>query len=124
MGLRPSQVSALAGKDNRSVFIISVNTSTWTKTRPSLGISGRRPDDRRMSWSRRTNATVYWHHTDLFDVSTAKPGWSPIPLVDSALASVVSSVNADTLPLAVFDTGHNEMMDTTLYKNLLTSNNF
>src|SRR5699024_308488 len=38
--------------------------------------------------------------------------------------SAVSSVNADTLPLAVFDTGHNEMMDTTLYKNLLTSNNF
>ena len=46
------------------------------------------------------------------------------PMVDSALASAVGSVNADTLPLAVFDTGHNEMLDTTLYKNMLTSSNF
>ncbi len=63
-------------------------------------------------------------YTDLFDVQYSQTGMTAYSMVDSALASAVSSVNADTLPLAVFDTGHNEMLDTTLYKNMLTSSNF
>lgn len=44
--------------------------------------------------------------------------------VDSALASAVSSVNADTLPLAVFDGSHSEAVDLAVYRTLLEGNNF
>lgn len=43
--------------------------------------------------------------------------------VDSQLASAVSAVNADTLPVVAFDTGHQET-GTEGYRSLLESNNF
>lgn len=44
--------------------------------------------------------------------------------VNGALATAVNAVNVDTMPVAAFDTGHSEMINTTSYKDLLTENNF
>lgn len=44
--------------------------------------------------------------------------------VDSSIASALNSVTADVMPVAAFDNGHNEKMDATGYKHLLTNNSF
>lgn len=64
--------------------------------------------------------------TELFSMQTGSDGSSTelYSLVDSALASGVSSVTAETLPVAAFDTGHSEALDSTVYKSLLTNNSF
>lgn len=65
-------------------------------------------------------------YTELFNVQTGSDGTSSetFSLVDSALASGLNSVIAENLPVAAFDTGHSEQMDTTTYKSLLSNNNF
>lgn len=44
--------------------------------------------------------------------------------VDSALASAVSQANAEVLPIIAFATGHNEGLDATALKRVLSNNNF
>lgn len=44
--------------------------------------------------------------------------------VDSALASAIYQVNVKDLPTVAFATGHNEMLDTTAFRQLLTDNGF
>lgn len=44
--------------------------------------------------------------------------------VNGALASALSAVNADEMPVVAFDTGHSEMLDMSSYKDLLSDNNF
>lgn len=65
-------------------------------------------------------------YTDLFDVQYSQDGTSTevYSKVDSALASGLNSVTAESLPVVAFDTGHSEKMDTSVYKNLLSGNNF
>jgi ABC-2 type transport system permease protein len=65
-------------------------------------------------------------YTELFDVQYSQSGMSTdvYSKVDSAFASGLSTVTAESLPVVAFDTGHSEKMDDTLYKSLLNSNNF
>lgn len=58
-------------------------------------------------------------YTELFNVQYGSDGTTTntYSLVDSALASGVNSVIADSLPVAAFDTGHSEQLDATTYKN-------
>lgn len=65
-------------------------------------------------------------YTDLFNVQYGSDGYSTetYSQVDSALASGVNSVIADSLPVVAFDTAHSEQLDATTYKSLLTSNSF
>lgn len=65
-------------------------------------------------------------YTELFDVQYGSDGTTTntYSMVDSALASGVNSVIADTLPVVAFDTGHSEQLDATSYKKLLANNNF
>ena len=44
--------------------------------------------------------------------------------VDSSLASALNTAISDVLPVAAFETGHSEKMDTTGYTNLLKGNSF
>ena len=44
--------------------------------------------------------------------------------VDGALASALSQVNSDKLPVVAFATGHNEMVDMSAFQSLLSTNNF
>ncbi len=44
--------------------------------------------------------------------------------VNGALATALHVVNLDVIPVAVFDTGHGEMINTASFKELLTENNF
>jgi ABC-2 type transport system permease protein len=44
--------------------------------------------------------------------------------VDSALASALNTVTAETMPVAAFDTAHNEGLDGTGYKHLLSNSSF
>jgi hypothetical protein len=44
--------------------------------------------------------------------------------VGSALASAINAVTADTMPIAAFDTGHSEKMESTGYERLLQNNSF
>ena len=44
--------------------------------------------------------------------------------VDSALASAIYQVNVKDLPVVAFATGHNEMLDTSAFEQLLTDNGF
>ncbi len=64
--------------------------------------------------------------TDLFDMQYSQDGGSTLSYskVDSALASGLSSVTAEHMPVVAFDTGHKEIMDPTTFKSLLSSNNF
>lgn len=63
---------------------------------------------------------------DMFQAQTSSDGQSSTYLsnVDSALASALNSVISDTVPVAAFDTGHSEKLDSTSYKKLLQSNSF
>lgn len=63
---------------------------------------------------------------DLFTAQTSSDGTSQTysSNVDSALASSLNSVVSDTMPVAAFDTGHSEKMDSTSYKKLLQNNSF
>lgn len=63
---------------------------------------------------------------DLFSTSTNQQTYQTTyySRVDGALASAVNQANATTLPVAAFVTGHNEMMDSSALKSLLSSNNF
>lgn len=65
-------------------------------------------------------------YTELFNVQYGSDGTTTntYSLVDSALASGVNSVIADSLPVAAFDTGHSEQLDATTYKKLLSNNSF
>ena len=44
--------------------------------------------------------------------------------VDSALASALNTVTAETMPIAAFDTSHSEELDATGYKHVLSNNSF
>ena len=63
---------------------------------------------------------------DLFSTSTNQQTYQTTyySRVDGALASAVNQANATALPVAAFVTGHNEMMDSSALKSLLSSNNF
>jgi len=65
-------------------------------------------------------------YTDLFNVQYGSDGVSTetYSMVDSALASALNSVIADTVAIAAFDTGHSEQLETTTYQKLLTNNSF
>lgn len=65
-------------------------------------------------------------YTDLFDIryNQEGTGYDTFSMVDSALSSGLSSVVADTISVAAFDTAHSEAMDVTAYKNLLKNNSF
>lgn len=123
-GIKYSQVSALAEKmaeRNSNISVEYIDLDQNPAFASEYQDDGLMTADVLVKTDKRYRVLAY---TDLFDVQYSQTGMVAYSMVDSALASAVSSVNADTLPLAVFDTGHNEMMDTTLYKNLLTSNNF
>jgi hypothetical protein len=64
--------------------------------------------------------------SDLFSTQYSSDGTTSTSLsnVDSSLASALNSVTSDSMPVAAFDTGHSEKMDTTGYKHLLTNNSF
>ncbi|WP_195983873.1 Gldg family protein [Clostridium sp. D33t1_170424_F3] len=65
------------------------------------------------------------NYGDLFSTQYSMDGsMATYSKVDNALASAVSSVNADTLPLAVFDSSHSEAVDLSVYRTLLEGNNF
>ncbi|MBW7572929.1 Gldg family protein [Caproiciproducens faecalis] len=65
-------------------------------------------------------------YTDLFNVQYGADGSTTetYSMVDSALASGLNSVIADTVAVASFDTGHSEQLETTTYKKLLENNSF
>ncbi|TQI67638.1 Gldg family protein [Clostridium sp. KNHs216] len=65
-------------------------------------------------------------YTDLFNVQYGSDGVSTetYSMVDSALASALNSVIADTVAIAAFDTGHSEQLETTTYQKLLANNSF
>ncbi|MDF1494717.1 Gldg family protein [Caproiciproducens sp. CPB-2] len=65
-------------------------------------------------------------YTDLFNVQYGADGVSTetYSMVDSALASALNSVIADTVAIASFDTGHSEQMETATYQKLLENNSF
>lgn len=123
-GIKYSQVSALAEKmaeRNSNISVEYIDLDQNPAFASEYQDDGLMTADVLVKTDKRYRVLAY---TDLFDVQYSQTGMVAYSMVDSALASAVSSVNADTLPLAVFDTGHNEMLDTTLYKNLLTNNNF
>lgn len=64
--------------------------------------------------------------SDLFPVKYDQSTYQQISYTDvnGALASALSAVNADTMPIVAFDTGHDEMLDMTSYKEILNDNNF
>ena len=65
-------------------------------------------------------------YTDLFKTqySSDYSSTKTYSNVNSALTSALNAVNSDTLPVVAFDTGHDEMMDMTYYKKLLSNNSF
>ena len=65
-------------------------------------------------------------YSDLFntEINYQTGGYESYSYVDSALASAVNQANADILPVVAFATGHNEALDTTAFKRLLSNNNF
>lgn len=64
-------------------------------------------------------------YDQLFNIQYGQDGSTQTySLVDSALASGVNSVIAETLPVVAFDTGHSEQLDGTTYKQLLANNSF
>lgn len=124
-GIKYSQVSTLAQKMAEKNPQITVEYIDLDKN-PSFATEykddGLMTADVLVKTDKRYRVLAY---TDLFDVQYSQTGSSTAySMVDSALASAISSVNADTLPLAVFEAGHNEMLDTTLYQDLLSNNNF
>lgn len=64
--------------------------------------------------------------TDLFDTqySSDYTTTTTYSNVDSALASALNTVISDALPVASFDTGHSEKLDSTGYTSLLKGNSF
>lgn len=64
--------------------------------------------------------------TDLFDTqySSDYTTTTTYSNVDSALASALNTVISDVLPVASFDTGHSEKLDSTGYTSLLKGNSF
>ena len=64
--------------------------------------------------------------TDLFSTQYSEDYSSSTTYsnVDSALASALNTVISDTLPVAAFETGHGEKMDTAGYTSLLKGNSF
>ena len=123
-GIKYSQVSTLAEKmaeKNSNISVEYIDLDQNPAFASEYKDDGLMTADVLVKTDKRYRVLAY---TDLFDVQYSQTGMTAYSMVDSALASAVSSVNADTLPLAVFDTGHNEMLDTTLYKNMLTSSNF
>lgn len=64
-------------------------------------------------------------YTDLFNINSDSTGSTAIySLVDSTLASAINNVNANTLPIVAFDTGHQEQLDTTAMEKILSGSNF
>ena len=113
-GIKYSQVSALAEKmaeRNSNISVEYIDLDQNPAFASEYQDDGLMTADVLVKTDKRYRVLAY---TDLFDVQYSQTGMVAYSMVDSALASAVSSVNADTLPLAVFDTGHNEMMDTTL----------
>lgn len=125
-GIKYSQVSSLAEKiaeKNRNIKVNYVDLDrnpTFASEYKSEGITSA---DVLVKTEKRHRLLSY---TDLFDVQQSQTDGSTTAysMVDSALASAIATVNANDLPVATFDTGHNPMLDTTLYKSLLTSNQF
>lgn len=64
--------------------------------------------------------------SDLFPVGMNQSTYEYVQYTDvnGALASALSAVNADVMPVVAFDTGHSEMLDISSYKELLQNNNF
>lgn len=67
-------------------------------------------------------------NTDLFSSQTDETGYSSetFSQVDSALASAISQVNSEKLPVAAFEKGHSNStaLDVSAFKTLLANNNF
>ena len=125
-GIKYSQVGTLAAKmaernSNIKVqYIDLVKNPTFAKDYKSNELT---QGDVLIKSDKRERIVVY---TDLFNIQYSQDGSSATnySLVDSALASGVNSVIADTLPVVAFDTGHSEQMDGTTYKQLLSNNSF
>ena len=64
--------------------------------------------------------------SDLFTAQSDSTGssYNYYSEVDSALTSALNAVTSDTMPVAAFETGHNEKMDDSGYKKLLGNNSF
>ena len=64
--------------------------------------------------------------SDLFPVGMNQSTYEYVQYTDvnGALASALSAVNADVMPVVAFDTGHSEMLDISSYKELLQNNDF
>lgn len=123
-GIKYSQVSTLAQKmaeKNSNISVEYIDLDQNPAFASEYKDDGLMTADVLVKTDKRHRVLAY---TDLFDVQYSQTGMTAYSMVDSALASAVSSVNADTLPLAVFETGHNEMLDTSLYRDLLSGSNF
>lgn len=125
-GIKYSQVGILAAKmaernSNIKVQYIDLNKNpTFASTYKNDNIT---QGDVIVKSDKRYRVLAY---TDLFNVQYSQDGSSTqtYSQVDSALASGVNSVIADTLPVVAFDTAHSEQLDATTYKSLLSSNSF
>ncbi|MBE6821717.1 Gldg family protein [Caproiciproducens sp. LBM24188] len=124
-GLQYSQVGTLAAKmaernSNIKVeYIDLVKNPTFANTYKDDNLT---TGDIVIKSSKRHRVLTY---TELFDVQYGQDGsTNTYSMVDSALASGLNTVISDTLPVVAFDTGHGEQLDTSAYKQLLTSNNF
>lgn len=125
-GIKFSQVGALAAKmaernSNIKVeYIDLVKNPTFATQYKSDNVA---EGDVIVKSDKRYRVVTY---TELFNVQYASDGTTTetYSLVDSALASGVNSVIADTLPVVSFDTGHKEQMDGATYKSLLSGNSF
>lgn len=64
--------------------------------------------------------------SDLFPAKMDQSTYQTVYYTDinGALASAISAVNADEMPVVAFDTGHSERLDVSAYKDLLSDNNF
>ena len=106
-GIKYSQVSTLAEKmaeKNSNISVEYIDLDQNPAFASEYKDDGLMTADVLVKTDKRYRVLAY---TDLFDVQYSQTGMTAYSMVDSALASAVSSVNADTLPLAVFDTGHN-----------------
>lgn len=125
-GIKYSQVGILAAKiaernSNIKVQYIDLNKNpTFASTYKSDNVT---EGDVIVKSEKRYRVLAY---TDLFSVQYSSDGTSTetYSQVDSALASGLNTVIAETLPVVAFDTGHSEQMDSTSYKSLLTGNSF
>ena len=120
-----AQVVALANKMAERIPILRFSSRTWTRTRPLSPSMTTRIFLPTTWWLRVKSATVLLQRTICSPSEVDQSTYQQVYYqdVDSQLASAVSAVNAESLPVRLFDTAHNES-GAAGYRSLLESNNF